>query len=148
MAVGTRRGGAAGHHLQVLSVDALEGGGGGVQAAVLLFLLLKAGGLFGPQVLNKVLNGVVLLLAAAETVEIKFLQLAGGVLTITLKQRLVLLFHAVLGGRLRAVVVVLWIGEGVLAMGLVLYMRIQINYKFIGSTSGISSFCNKISSGS
>lgn len=119
-----------------------------MQAAVLLFLLLKAGGLFGPQVLNKVLNGVVLLLAAAETVEIKFLQLAGGVLTITLKQRLVLLFHAVLGGRLRAVVVVLWIGEGVLAMGLVLYMRIQINYKFIGSTSGISSFCNKISSGS
>lgn len=70
VAVGARGGGAAGHHLQVLSVDALEGGGGGMRVGILLFFLLEAGGFLSPQVLNKVLNGVVLLLAAAETIEI------------------------------------------------------------------------------
>ena len=95
-----------------------------MQVRVLL-LLFEAGGLLGLQVLNKVLNGEALLLAAAETVEIKLLQLGRGVLTITLKNHPFPPVLAVLAGALLAVLVGLWVGRCVLAMSLVLYMEFK-----------------------
>lgn len=98
-----------------------------MEVGVLLFFLLfgEAASLLSLQVVDKVLNGVALLLAAAETVEIKFLQLGRGVLfTIALKNHLFPLFLALLASLVVTVLVVLWVRRCVLVMSLVLYMRL------------------------
>lgn len=104
---------ALAHHLHVLSVDALKGAGGGVVCGVgilLIFLFFREeGSLLSSKILNKVLNGVALILTAAETVEIKFLQLSRRIfLTITLKNNPFPLFFSVLASSIITVLVRFW----------------------------------------